>query len=280
MAVAPRPRARGGAQFLLSVSHELKTPLTAIRGYAEGLAEGALPADEAAETIVARIGAARTARRRPARSRAHAESGVQRPARAGRPRRDRARGDARYEAQARDVRRLAPGRGDGAGRRSATPIACSRSCRTSSRTRSGSRLPEAGCASSRRPARSRGDDRARALTRRAPARLRALLPLLALRPRAPGRHGPRARDRQGARRGHGRLRRRREPAGPLRSSGSGCRSRPRPERRTPANSPARSPWFSGRTPFQTRRRAPAPAAAGVAGAGAPGRWPACRPCRG
>ena len=37
--------------FLLSVSHELKTPLAAIRGYAEGLDEGVFTGQEAAETI-------------------------------------------------------------------------------------------------------------------------------------------------------------------------------------------------------------------------------------
>jgi two-component system sensor histidine kinase BaeS len=37
--------------FLLSVSHELKTPLAAIRGYAEGLEEGVFSDEEAAATI-------------------------------------------------------------------------------------------------------------------------------------------------------------------------------------------------------------------------------------
>lgn len=36
-------------RFLLSVSHELRTPLTAVRGYAEGLADGTIPPEEAAE---------------------------------------------------------------------------------------------------------------------------------------------------------------------------------------------------------------------------------------
>ncbi len=36
-------------RFLLSVSHELRTPLTAVRGYAEGLADGTVPPEDARE---------------------------------------------------------------------------------------------------------------------------------------------------------------------------------------------------------------------------------------
>jgi two-component system sensor histidine kinase BaeS len=42
--------------FLLSVSHELKTPLTSIRGYAEALAEDAVDVGEAAATLRAEAG--------------------------------------------------------------------------------------------------------------------------------------------------------------------------------------------------------------------------------
>ena len=51
-------------QFLLAVSHELRTPLTAVLGYAEGLADGALPAaDVPRAAAVVRDEASRLQRR-------------------------------------------------------------------------------------------------------------------------------------------------------------------------------------------------------------------------
>ncbi len=51
MAVELNASREAERDFLLSVSHELKTPLTAIRGWAEGLGEGAFGPEEAARTI-------------------------------------------------------------------------------------------------------------------------------------------------------------------------------------------------------------------------------------
>ena len=45
-------------RFLLSVSHELRTPLTAVRGYAEGLADGTVPPEDAREVGAILVGEA------------------------------------------------------------------------------------------------------------------------------------------------------------------------------------------------------------------------------
>ena len=77
---------------LLSVSHDLRTPLTAVQGYAEGIEDGTLEPGAAAVGDRPRVEAARAARRRPARAGPPAPGPARVPRGAGRPRRGPRRG--------------------------------------------------------------------------------------------------------------------------------------------------------------------------------------------
>ena len=90
--------------FLLSVSHELKTPLSAIRGHGEALLDGVIEPDKVGRGRRRRVGAARAARARPARPGAAQPARLRRHARApstwpSSPRRR----PSRHEAEARRV---------------------------------------------------------------------------------------------------------------------------------------------------------------------------------
>ena len=65
--------------FLLSVSHELKTPLTSIRGYAEGIGDGTVQAGRRRRGHRRRVEPAGAAGRRPARVRPHAQGRLHGP---------------------------------------------------------------------------------------------------------------------------------------------------------------------------------------------------------
>ena len=193
--------------FLLSASHELKTPLTAIRGYAEALDEGVVSVEDAVATI--RLEAARLerlvrdlldlARMNKAEFSFQLEV-IDLGEVAGEVVR-------RYEQEARafgvtlesETNGSAPARAD-AGSRPAGDVE-PRGERATART-GGRRRPRR--VRARRAARRGHGPRSR--PRGAEPCVRALLPLRALRQGAPRRHGARARDREAAGRGDGGLR--------------------------------------------------------------------------
>ena len=130
----------GERQFLLSVSHDLRTPLTSIRGYADALTDGTIPATDEQRRAGAVIAAEANRLERLvadlldlARLDAHQFSLSPRPVRRRRDRADRGRGvparrrRPRHRARHRRRRPSSPP--------SATPSGSRRSSRTSWRTR-------------------------------------------------------------------------------------------------------------------------------------------------
>ena len=191
------------------MSHELKTPLTAIAGYAEALREGAVGADEAAEILA--VEAERLDRlvgdlldlARMNRTDFSVRNDRHRPGRGGGRRRTP------LPAAGRCVRSLA-GRGLGTARRRPSADADRVLQVVSNLVENALRLTPPG-----------GEVRVVAMPGQlrvedtgpgppgggAAARVRALLPALALRRRAAGRHRARPGDREGAHPGDGRERR-------------------------------------------------------------------------